>query len=63
MPKVTTDFSFRDGMDIGFCVIDKKNAVLEFAGAFSPMYLVRNKSITEIKGNRFSVGLNGGSYR
>jgi ligand-binding sensor domain-containing protein/serine phosphatase RsbU (regulator of sigma subunit) len=52
-----TDISFRDGMDIGFCVIDRKLAKLEFAGAFSPMYLVRNKSIMEIKGNRFSVGL------
>jgi ligand-binding sensor domain-containing protein/serine phosphatase RsbU (regulator of sigma subunit) len=52
-----TDISFRDGMDIGFCVIDRKLSTLEFAGAFSPMYLIRNKSITEIKGNRFSVGL------
>ncbi len=51
------DFSFRDGMDIGFCVIDKKNSRLEFAGAFSPLYLVRNNSVIEIKGNRFSVGL------
>ena len=51
------DFSFRDGMDIGFCVIDRKNNMLEFAGAFSPLYLVRNKSIIEIKGNRFSVGI------
>ncbi|MGF1583884.1 MAG: two-component regulator propeller domain-containing protein [Bacteroidales bacterium] len=51
------DFTFRDGMDIGFCVIDIKLAKLEFSGAFSPMYLVRNKSIMEIKGNRFSVGL------
>lgn len=51
------DFSFRDGMDIGFCVIDKKKANLEFAGAFSTLFLVRNMSIVEIKGNRFSVGL------
>jgi ligand-binding sensor domain-containing protein/serine phosphatase RsbU (regulator of sigma subunit) len=51
------DFSFRDGMDIGFCVIDKKNAILEFAGAFSPLYIIRNNSIIEIRGNRFSVGL------
>ncbi len=51
------DFSFRDGMDIGFCVIDLENAVLEFAGAFSPLYLIRDNSIIEIKGNRFSVGL------
>lgn len=51
------DYSFRDGMDIGFCVIDRKKARLEFAGAFSPLYLVRDNRIIEIKGNRFSVGL------
>ncbi len=51
------DYTFRDGMDIGFCVIDKKSAMLEFAGAFSPLYLIRDMSIIEIKGNRFSVGL------
>jgi ligand-binding sensor domain-containing protein/serine phosphatase RsbU (regulator of sigma subunit) len=56
-PGSDRDFAFRDGMDIGFCVIDRKNARLEFAGAFSPLYLVRNNTVIEIKGNRFSVGL------
>jgi len=46
-------------MDIGFCVIDCKKAILEYAGAFSSMYLIRDKSVSEIKGNRFSVGLMG----
>jgi len=31
---------------------------MEFAGAFNPLYLVRDNTITEIKGDRFSVGLN-----
>ena len=31
--------------------------VLEFAGAFNPLYLVRDNAITEIKGDRCSVGL------
>ncbi len=53
------NYSFRDGMDIGFCVIDCKKAILEYAGAFSSMYLIRDKSVSEIKGNRFSVGLMG----
>ena len=26
----------RDGMDVAFCSIDKKNMILEFAGAFNP---------------------------
>ena len=51
------DISFRDGMDMGFCVLDRKTGTLEFAGAFSPLYLVRDNKIMEIKGNRFSVGL------
>ncbi len=51
------EMTFRDGMDIGFCVIDKKTSLLEFAGAFSPIYIIRNNSIIEIKGNRSSIGL------
>ncbi len=51
------DYTFRDGMDIGFCVVDKRKGILEFSGAFSPLYLIRDKSIIEVKGNRFSVGL------
>lgn len=54
---VDHDMTLRDGMDIGFCVIHKDNPKLEFAGAFSSMYLIRNNSINEIKGDRFSVGL------
>jgi len=48
----------RDGMDVAFCAIDPELKVLEFAGAFNPLYLIRDNTITEIKGDRFSVGLN-----
>ncbi len=51
------NMTFRDGMDIGFCVIDKENAVIEYAGAFLPLYLIRNSTITEFKGDRSSIGL------
>ncbi|MBN1158709.1 MAG: SpoIIE family protein phosphatase [Bacteroidales bacterium] len=47
----------RDGMDVAFCSIDKKNKILEFAGAFNPLYLIRDDKITEIKGDRFAIGL------
>ncbi|MCF8335058.1 MAG: SpoIIE family protein phosphatase [Bacteroidales bacterium] len=49
--------SIRDGMDIALCVVDKKKRELEFAGAFRPMYLLRDNKIEEVKGDRFSVGL------
>ncbi len=54
----------RDGMDIGLCVIDKKNKKLHYAGAFFPLYLIRNDSLIEIKGDKIIIGMNhdGHSY-
>jgi serine phosphatase RsbU (regulator of sigma subunit) len=50
----------RDGMDIGLCQIDKKNRKMIFAGAFFPLYLIRDNSLTEIKGDKISIGVNPG---
>ena len=50
----------RDGMDIGLCRIDKSNKKMIFAGAFFPLYLIRDNSLTEIKGDKISIGLNPG---
>jgi ligand-binding sensor domain-containing protein/serine phosphatase RsbU (regulator of sigma subunit) len=47
----------KDGMDVSFCVLDKENNTLEFAGAFSNLYIIRESKIIEIKGDRFSVGM------
>lgn len=47
----------RDGMDVAFCSIDKKDMILEFSGAFNPLYLIRDNKILEIKGDRFAIGL------
>jgi serine phosphatase RsbU (regulator of sigma subunit) len=48
----------RDGMDLGLCVIDKERRKVVFAGAFFPLYLIRNNRLTEIKGNKIIVGMN-----
>lgn len=48
----------RDGMDIGLCVIDKNKKKLKFAGAFFPLYLIRNNSLIEIKGDKIIIGMN-----
>jgi serine phosphatase RsbU (regulator of sigma subunit) len=53
----------RDGMDVAFCSIDKKDMILEFAGAFNPLYLIRDNKITEIKGDRFAIGLDEVNFR
>ncbi len=46
----------KDGMDVSFCVIDKENRTLQFAGAFSNLYLIRDNRLKEIKGQRYTVG-------
>ena len=55
--KTTENVRLKDGMDVALCVIDKKKAELEFAGAFRPLYFIRDNKIVEIRGDRFSVGL------
>ena len=48
----------RDSMDIGLCVIDKKNNKLEYSGAFFPLYIIRNDKLVEVKGDKFPIGIN-----
>jgi serine phosphatase RsbU (regulator of sigma subunit) len=48
----------RDGMDIGLCQIDKSKKRMIYAGAFFPLYMIRNNSLTEIKCDKIIIGLN-----
>jgi serine phosphatase RsbU (regulator of sigma subunit) len=48
----------RDGMDIGLCIIDKKQKVLTYTGAFFPLYIIRDSSLIEIKGDKIIIGMN-----
>ena len=50
----------RDGMDLGLCIIDKHNRKIFYSGAFFPIYLVRNKSLTQINGDKIIIGMNPG---
>jgi len=48
----------RDGMDIGLCRIDMARKKMVYSGAFFPLYLIRDNSLTEIKGDKLIIGLN-----
>ncbi len=50
--------TIKDGMDVALCVFDKNNSTVEFAGAVSQVYVIRDKKIIEIKGDRYSIGIN-----
>ncbi len=51
--------NIKDGMDVSFCVIDKEQNTLQFAGAFSNLYLISDSKLIEIKGDRYTVGVGG----
>ncbi len=51
------DSSVKDGMDIALCCIDHANLTLEYAGAFNPLWMVRNGELREIKADKIQVGM------
>ena len=47
----------KDGIDLALCVIDPRRNVLSFAGAFNPVYIVRDQILQEISGDMMPVGV------
>jgi ligand-binding sensor domain-containing protein/serine phosphatase RsbU (regulator of sigma subunit) len=45
-----------DGMDIALVCYTPETGILEYAGAFNPLVLVRNDELMEIKADRFAIG-------
>lgn len=46
----------QDGMDVALAVIDKKNQILEFAGAKNPLVYIQSSELKIIKGDKVSIG-------
>ncbi|GIV28110.1 MAG: hypothetical protein KatS3mg027_1924 [Bacteroidia bacterium] len=46
----------KDGMDIALCSYDSETYELQFAGAYNPLYLVRDGKLIEIKADKFPIG-------
>lgn len=51
----------RDGIDMALCVIDTDQSLMQYSGAFSPLYIVSNKEgnavINEIESDKMPVGV------
>ena len=45
-----------DGMDIALCTIDEGSNKLTYAGAYNPLYLIRDKELIKYKAARRSIG-------
>lgn len=47
----------KDGMDISVLTIDRQKLQIEFAGAFNPLYIVRNKELTIVSADHMPVSI------
>jgi serine phosphatase RsbU (regulator of sigma subunit) len=52
-----------DGMNASVVSLDRETLQLEYAGAYAPLYIVRNGALIEHKGDRLCVGHQEGGVR
>ncbi|MCB0395159.1 MAG: SpoIIE family protein phosphatase [Flavobacteriales bacterium] len=57
LKKSSLEESAKDGMDITFCAINLQTRELQFAGAYNPLYLIRDGIFREVKGDKFPIGI------
>ena len=53
------DSEQKDGMDISLLVYDRQYNTLNYSGANTTLYHFREKNLSEIKGDRMPIGING----
>ncbi len=46
----------QNGLDIAFCTINTKTNILEYAGAYNPLWIMRNNELLEYKATRNPIG-------
>lgn len=51
----------RDGMNVGLVTIDRAASTLAYAGAYGPLYIIRQGELIEHKGDRMPIGLHAGT--
>jgi serine phosphatase RsbU (regulator of sigma subunit) len=47
----------KDGMDISLSIIDKENKKVDYAGAYNPLYILRNGEIIQHKADKMPIGI------
>jgi ligand-binding sensor domain-containing protein/serine phosphatase RsbU (regulator of sigma subunit) len=51
------DNQIHDGMDIALASFDKDTKILQYSGAFNPLWLFRDHTLIESRANRYAIGL------
>lgn len=47
----------KDGMDLSLCILDMKKKELQFAGAYNPLYLLRNGELLETSADNMPIAI------
>ncbi len=50
------DTRLRDGMDVALCMLNLKTLELQYAGAYNPLFVSRNKELIELKPDNIAIG-------
>lgn len=46
-----------DGMDVAFCILHKNRKILEFSGAYNPLFIFQNGMFKEFRADRMPIGI------
>jgi serine phosphatase RsbU (regulator of sigma subunit) len=46
-----------DGMDMAFCVLNKNKTILQYSGAYNPLFIVQGGEFKEYKADRMPIGI------
>jgi serine phosphatase RsbU (regulator of sigma subunit) len=49
--------NIKDGMDIALCSYDEKTGILEYAGAYNSLWIIRDEKLIEIKADKKPIGV------
>jgi PAS domain S-box-containing protein len=47
----------KDGMDIALCTIDKSTLIMQYAGAYNPIYIVRSGKLVQLEVDKIPIHL------
>ena len=47
----------KDGMDLALVVLDLDNNIIQYSGAYNPLYIIRNGELLETKADRNPIGI------
>ena len=57
------DEQARDGMDLALVVIDRQLNIMEYAGAYNPLLIMRDGEMLEYKADKMPIGTHVGEER